>query len=74
VGLARDWPWAHKAKYAVVGWFALLGSAVAAMAITMQLTGAPGASIGLVVGFGVIALAGLALAWALYRPLLTTSR
>jgi hypothetical protein len=44
------------------------------MAITMQLTAAPGASIGLVVGFGLIALAGLALAWALYRSLLTTSR
>jgi hypothetical protein len=74
VGLARSWPWADKAKYAAVGWFALLGSAVAGMAITMQLTAAPGASIGLVVGFGLIALAGLALAWALYRPLLTTSR
>jgi hypothetical protein len=72
VGLARGWPWAAKAKYAVVGWFALLGSSVAGMAITMQLTGAPGASIGLVVGFGLIALAGLALAVALYRPLFTT--
>jgi hypothetical protein len=74
VGLARDWPWAHKAKYAVVGWFALLGSAVAAMAITMQLTGAPGASIGLVVGFGLVAIAALALAVVLYRPLFVTRR
>jgi hypothetical protein len=73
VGLARGWPWAQKAKYAVVGWFALLGSAVAAMAITMQVTGAPGASIGLVVGFGLLALAGLALAFFLYRPLFRAS-
>jgi hypothetical protein len=74
IGLARGRPWAHKAKYAVVGWFALLGSSVAGMAIVMQLTGAPGASVGLVFGFGLIAIAGLALAFALYRPLLRTTR
>lgn len=44
VGLGRRTPWAHKALYAVVGWFALVGPAVAGMAITMYVNDDPNAS------------------------------
>lgn len=69
IGLLRGRGWAQKAKYAMVGWFALLGTAVAGMAIVMQLTDAPGAEIANVIGMGAIAVIGLLFAWALYRPL-----
>ena len=44
VGLRRRTPWAHKALSAVVGWFALVGLAVAGMAITMYVNDDPNAS------------------------------
>ena len=44
IGILRGSKWAVKAKYAAVGWLALLGSAVAGMAIVMQLTGDPAAT------------------------------
>jgi hypothetical protein len=44
VGLVRGSPWADKALYMVVGWFALVGLAVAAMAITMYANDDPNAS------------------------------
>ncbi len=69
IGLLLHKEWAHKAKFAVVGWFALLGSSVAGMAIIMQITAAPGASTAFVLGFGIIAVVGLILAISLYRPL-----
>jgi hypothetical protein len=69
VGLLQHRAWANRAKYAAVGWFALLGSAVAGMAIAMQVTGAVGASIAYVIGFVVLALVGMAMAIVLYRPL-----
>jgi len=43
-GLVRGSPWAYKALYTVVGWFALVGLAVAAMAITMYANDDPNAS------------------------------
>jgi hypothetical protein len=72
-GLLQHRAWAKKAQYAVVGWFALLGSAVAGMAIVMEITGAVGASVAYVIGFGMLALAGWAMAIVLYRPVLTSS-
>jgi hypothetical protein len=44
IGLVRGTPWAHKALYAVVGWFALVGPAVAGMAIMMYVNDDPNAS------------------------------
>ena len=69
VGLARGAPWAHKALYAVVGWFALVGPAVAGMALTMYVNDDPNAS-----GAGVVFMTALGLAFAvvavvLLRPL-----
>jgi hypothetical protein len=68
-GLVRGASWAHKVLYTVVGWFGLVGPAVAAMAIAMYVNDDPNASAGsalLMTGLGV-AFALLAL--LLYRPL-----
>jgi hypothetical protein len=54
-----------------VGWFALLGSSVAGMAIVMQINQDASASMANTIGFGTFALLGLTLAFVLYRPLFT---
>lgn len=69
IGLLRHRAWAQKAQYAVVGWFALLGSSVAGMAIVMRSAGDPEATWFTTIGFVVFAVLGLALAITLYRPL-----
>ena len=69
VGILRAADWAHKAKYAAVGWFALLGSSVAGMAIVMQATGDPAASTSNTAAFGLFAAVGLTIAVSVYRPL-----
>lgn len=68
VGLLRGRRWAHRAVYPVVGWIACLGSAVAGMAVVMQTTGDPEASMGNVVAFGLFAVVGLGVAARVYRP------
>lgn len=70
VGLLRGRPWARLALAPVVGWCALLASAVAGMAFTMLATGGAGASVGLAVGFGLAAAGAVGLAVVAYRPLL----
>lgn len=69
VGMLRGAGWARRAVYAVVGWFALLGTSVAGMAIVMQAAGDPGASTANTVAFGVFAALGLVVATVVYRPL-----
>lgn len=71
VGILRGAAWAHKAKYAAVGWFALLGSSVAGMAVVMQLTDDPAGSTANTLAFGAFAAFGLAVAVVVYRPLFT---
>lgn len=66
IGLRRGRDWGVKALFGVVGWFALVGAAVAAMAIVMQAHGDPGASTGSTVAFVVLALALGALAIRLH--------
>ena len=70
VGLLRGAGWARKAIYGVLGWFALLGSSVAAMAVVMQVKSDPAASIANTIAFGVFAAVGLTVAVRLLRPLL----
>lgn len=70
VGLLRGAGWAHRAAYGVVGWFALLGSSVAAMAVVMQVKADPSASITNTIAFGLFALVGLTVAAWLVLPLL----
>lgn len=69
IGVLRGSPWAHKAKYPAVGWFALLGSSVAGMAIVMQATGDPAGTTVNTIAFASFALFALALAAVIYRPL-----
>lgn len=69
IGVIRNLPWAHKAKYAAAGWFALLGASVAGMAIVMQIENDPAASWANTIAFGVFALIALAIAVVVYVPL-----
>ena len=70
VGVRRGLPWAPKALYAIVGWFALVGPAVAAMAIAMQLNDDPAASTGNTVFMVALGLAFAACGVWVFRPLL----
>lgn len=70
VGVLRRAPWARLLAFAVVGWAALLGTAVAAMGVVMMINDDPAASSGLAGGFVVFAMAFLVLAGWLFRPLL----
>ena len=62
--------WAQKIKYLAVGWAALLGSSVAGMAIVMQRTGDPAATIANTIAFSAFAAIALGMAWVVYSPLL----
>ncbi|MCH8899512.1 MAG: hypothetical protein IH942_03330 [Acidobacteria bacterium] len=74
IGLRRGAPWAREAAYVVIGWFALVPAAVAAMAITMQVNGNPNATTGATVLFGVAAIVLTVGAVILYRPLFQPRR
>lgn len=69
VGLLRERDWAPKALYAVVGWLALVGPAVAGMALTMYVNDDPNASLGLALLMAALAVGLLALAAFVARPL-----
>lgn len=70
VGLVRGAGWGRKTLYLVVGWFGLVGPAVAAMAISMYLNDDPNASGGNAVFMTALGLAFAALAVFVFRPLL----
>ena len=70
IGLLRATSWGRTAAFAVTGFFALVGPAVAAMAITMQVNDDPNARAGDVVVMASVGLLLLALGVAVYRPLL----
>jgi hypothetical protein len=69
VDVIRGRRWGKKALYAVVGWFGLVGPAVAAMAITMYVNDDPNASGGNAVFMSVLGGAFLVLALFVYWPL-----
>lgn len=60
---------ARKPMYAVVGWFALVGPAVAAMGFAMEFNDDPNASLGGAVTFAVFGAAFALVAAYLFRPL-----
>ncbi len=60
---------APKGKYAAAGWMAMLGTAVAGMAIVMQATGDPAATTANTIAFTMFAGFGLTIAVLVYRPL-----
>lgn len=61
---------ARKAGYALVGWFALVGSSVAAMGIVMAMRDDPYASVRMMIVFAAMAVLATAAAVWVYRPLL----
>jgi NhaP-type Na+/H+ or K+/H+ antiporter len=69
VGLARERAWAHEALYLVVGWFGLVGPAVAAMAIAMYANDDPNASGAEALFMTALGLAFAILALVVYLPL-----
>ncbi|MDX1450244.1 MAG: hypothetical protein R3246_14420, partial [Acidimicrobiia bacterium] len=69
IGVLRGAAWVGRAKYASVGWVALLGSSVAGMAIVMQVTDDPAATLGNTVAFSLFAAVALVVAALVYRPL-----
>lgn len=74
VGLLRGSAWATIGLYGAIGWFALVGIAVAAMGITMYVNDDPNASGASVVMFSVMAAVFAALAARLYWPALVPER
>lgn len=68
-GVLRGAGWAHRAKYAAVGWVALLGSSVAGMAMVMQATNDPSSSAAITAVFTLFAAAALGIASVVYRTL-----
>ena len=66
---ANGSPWATKAGYATVGWFAQVGTAVATMGAVMLIRGDQYASALTTLVFALVALAAIAAAVWLYRPL-----
>lgn len=73
IGLRRHCTWARTAAYAVIGWFALVPAAVAAMAIVMLARDDPDATTGATVMFVVAAAVFTVAAAQLYRPMFDTS-
>jgi hypothetical protein len=69
IGLVRGRVWARKALLLVVGWFGLVGLAVAAMAITMYVNDDPNASAANAVFMTALGGAFAALAVWIFRPL-----
>ena len=69
IALRGEAPWARKAMYGIVAWFALVGVAVAAMTITMQVNDDPAASVGQTATFVVAAVVFMALALRVHWPL-----
>jgi hypothetical protein len=74
VGLARGRAWAGRALYLVVGWFGLVGPAVAAMAIAMYVNDDPNASAGNAAVMTVLGVAFAALALVVCLPVLKVRR
>lgn len=69
IGLRWHTAWARAAAYAVIGWFALVPAAVAAMAIVMQVNDDPNATNAAAVVFTIAAIVFTIGAAALYKPM-----
>ena len=74
VGLTRGLPWARKALYTIVGWFGLVGLAVAAMSIAMVVNDDPTASTGITVFMIALGLVFLVFGVSVFRLLLPRAR
>jgi ABC-type multidrug transport system fused ATPase/permease subunit len=74
VGFRRGASWAHRALYSMVGWFSLVGLAVAAMAIAMYARDDPGSSLRAAIFMALLGLALTAIAVGLGGPILAAHR
>lgn len=74
VGLRRGAAWAPRALYAVTAWLALVGTAVAGMAVAMLLRDDPTMTAGGATAMVILAGALVAIAGVLFAPLLRRSR
>ncbi len=72
IGLLRGASWAKPGLYAAIGWFALVGIAVAAMGFTMYVNDDPTSSGAQVVMFSTMAVVFVSLAVRLCWPSLAT--
>lgn len=70
-GLVRKADWAGAMLYLITGWFALVGIAVAAMAVVMCADGDPDASAGGAALMAVLGVVCVAVAAYVFRPLLS---
>jgi hypothetical protein len=70
IGVRRGAPWARRALYAVVAWLALIGTAVAGMAIAMRLQDQPSMTAGAMAVMLALAAMLLAVAVTLFAPVL----
>ncbi len=73
IALRRHRRWARTAAYAIIGWFALVPAAVAAMAVVMQLRDDPNATTAATILFVVAATVFTFGADWLYRPMFTSA-
>jgi len=74
VGYRRGATWSRRGLYALTGWFALVGSAVAAMAVAMQIRSDPAMSLAQMATMSVLGAILAAVATALYLPALRRGR
>jgi hypothetical protein len=70
IGYRRAAIWARRGLYALTGWFALVGAAVAGMAIAMQVRADPAITLTQMIVMTVLGAALIALAAVLYAPVL----
>ena len=73
IGARRGARWARKGLYAIVAWYALVGTAVAAMAISMYVRGDPTMSVAQLAFMSVLGAALVAVFMLLHAPLLRRS-
>jgi hypothetical protein len=72
--LLRGSQQAQKPMYAIVGWFALVGPAVAAMGFAMEINDDPNASLGSAIAFAIYGAVFALLAAYLFLPLFRPPR
>jgi hypothetical protein len=70
IGYRQTAPWARRGLYALASWFALVGAAVAGMAIAMQVRADPAMTPAQMIVMTVLGAALIALAVVLYVPVL----
>jgi hypothetical protein len=70
IGYRRAAAWARPGLYALTGWFALVGAAVAGMAIAMQVRADPAMTMSQMIVMSGLGVALIALAGLLYAPVL----